>query len=493
MTARYAGKVNAPEFPQGAEWLNTDHPLRLADFAGKLLLLDFWTYCCINCMHLLPTLKRLEREFPLELAVVGVHSAKFNEERSTESVRQAIMRYGITHPVVNDAAMHVWQQYAVRAWPTLMFVDPTGKVIGKMEGELTFEGGVELVRGMLDEFRAGGVLRPAHSVHRVETSDKGILSYPGKVLTDAVSERLFIADSGHHRVLVTDLDGEIQTIIGSGEEGFADGVLEGAQFSSPQGMALIGETLYVADTGNHAIRIVDLEMAVVDTVAGTGERGTGRVDGGPAQTVNLRSPWDLTSVGRRLFIAMAGCHQLWMYDFDSGFVQAVAGTGGENIVDGVPEEALLAQPSGIDADADGVLFFADSETSAIRQADLITEHRVSTLVGAGLFEFGDVDGDAATARMQHPLGVAVEGGIVYVADTYNNKIKRVGVETLVVATVAGTGAPGHADGPFTSAQFHEPGGLSILGEKIYVADTNNHAVRVLDAASETVSTLAVDF
>ena len=153
MTARYAGKVNAPEFPEGAEWLNTEHPLHLADFAGKLLLLDFWTYCCINCMHLLPTLKRLEREFPLELAVVGVHSAKFDEERSTESVRQAIMRYGITHPVVNDAAMHVWQQYAVRAWPTLMFVDPMGKVIGKMEGELTFEDGVELIRGMLDEFK----------------------------------------------------------------------------------------------------------------------------------------------------------------------------------------------------------------------------------------------------------------------------------------------------------------------------------------------------
>ena len=493
MTTDY-GRVNAPEFPADADWLNADRPLQLADFAGKLLLLDFWTYCCINCMHLLPTLRRLEREFPEELAVVGVHTAKFDEERATENVRQAVMRYGIRHPVLNDASMETWQQYAVRAWPTLMFVDPLGRVIGKVEGELGFEQGAELIRKMLEVFRAEGALRPGPQAYDVEAPRSGVLFYPGKVLADPIGERLFIADSGHHRVLVTDLDGEIQTVIGSGDEGFVDGVPEGARFSNPQGMALSGEVLYVADTGNHAIRAVDLEMAVVETVAGTGERGVGqRVDGGPGPTVPLRSPWDLALVGNRLFIAMAGSHQLWMYDLESGLVQAVAGTGGESIVDGPPEEALLAQPSGIDADEDGVLFFADSETSAIRQADLITMHQVTTLVGAGLFDFGDVDGETSSARMQHPLGVAVEGGVVYVADTYNNKIKRVGTETLTVATMAGTGEPGQEDGPFLSARFHEPGGLSILGGSIYVADTNNHAVRVLDAASGTVSTLTVDF
>ncbi|MCY4447572.1 MAG: thioredoxin-like domain-containing protein [Chloroflexi bacterium] len=492
MTTDY-GRVSAPEFPADADWLNTDRPLRLADFAGKLLLLDFWTYCCINCMHLLPTLRRLEREFPEELAVVGVHTAKFDEERATENVRQAVMRYGIRHPVLNDATMETWRQYAVRAWPTLMFVDPAGRVIGKVEGELGFEHGAELIRKMLEVFRAEGTLRPGWEAYDVEAPRSGVLCYPGKVLADTVGERLFIADSGHHRVLVTDPDGEIQTVIGSGDEGFADGVPEGARFSNPQGMALLGETLYVADTGNHAIRAVDLEMAVVETVAGTGERGTGRVDGGPGPTVPLRSPWDLALVGRRLFIAMAGSHQLWMYDLENGLVQAVAGTSGEGIVDGLPEDALLAQPSGIAADEDGVLFFADSETSSIRQADLITAHEITTLVGAGLFDFGDVDGEVSFARMQHPLGVAFEGGVVYVADTYNNKIKRVGTETLAVATIAGTGEPGHEDGEFASSRFHEPGGLSIWGGKIYVADTNNHAVRVLDVASGTVSTLPVDY
>ena len=492
MTTDY-GRVNAPDFPADADWLNTDRPLRLADFAGKLLLLDFWTYCCINCMHLLPTLRRLEREFPEELAVVGVHTAKFDEERATENLRQAVMRYGIRHPVLNDASMETWRQYAVRAWPTLMFVDPVGKVIGKVEGELGFEQGAQLIRKMLEVFRTEGTLKPGPQAYEVESSRTGMLSYPGKVLADPAGERLFIADSGHHRVLVTDLDGEIQTVVGCGEEGFVDGVPEGARFSNPQGMALLGEVLYVADTGNHAIRAVDLEAAVVDTVAGTGARGVGRVDGGPGPTVPLRSPWDVVFVGRRLFIAMAGSHQLWMYDLETGLVQAVAGTGGEGIVDGPPEDALLAQPSGIAADEDGVLFFADSETSAIRQADLITAHQITTLVGMGLFDFGDVDGEVSSARMQHPLGIAVEGGVVYVADTYNNKIKRVGTETLTVATMAGTGEPGFADGNLSSSLFHEPGGLSILGGRVYVADTNNHVVRVLDVAGATVSTLAVDF
>ena len=492
MTTDY-GRVNAPGFPPDADWLNTDRPLRLADFAGKLLLLDFWTYCCINCMHLLPTLRRLELEFPHELAVVGVHTAKFDQERATENVRQAVMRYGIRHPVLNDASMETWRQYAVRAWPTLMFVDPAGRIVGKVEGELSFEQGAELIRRMLEIFRAEGTLRPGPQMYNVEIPHSGVLRYPGKVLADPVGERLFIADSGHHRVLVTDTDGQIQTVIGSGEEGFSDGVPEGARFSNPQGMALVGEVLYVVDTGNHAIRSVDLEMAVVDTVVGTGERGVGRVDGGPGPTVPLRSPWDLALVGRRLFIAMAGSHQLWMYDLESGLVQAVAGTGSEGIVDGLPEEALLAQPSGIAADEDGVLFFADSETSAVRQADLITAYQVTTLVGAGLFDFGDVDGETSSARMQHPLGIAVEGGIVYVADTYNNKIKRVGTETLMVATVAGTGEAGYEDGAFAAARFHEPGGLSIFGDSLYVADTNNHAVRVLDTASGTVSTLPIDF
>ena len=493
LTTNYAGKVNAPEFPQDVEWLNAPRPLKLADFRGKLLLIDFWTYCCINCMHIVPALRRLERQYPDELAVVGVHTAKFDQERVTENIRQAILRYGVSHPVINDADRGVWSAYTVRAWPTLMFVDPLGKVIGRIEGELTFDQGVDLIDEMLAEFKAAGTLKPSPAVIDVLQAPLGMLSFPGKVLADPDNERLFIADSGHNRVLVTDLGGTIQTVIGSGYEGLADGVLEGAQFNRPQGMALSGEALYVADTENHAIRVVDLEMGTVETIAGTGRKGVEHAEGGASLEVDLRSPWDLARVGRNLHIAMAGNHQIWTLNLDTNVVQATVGTGAENIVDGPPEEALLAQPSGIAADEDDVLYFADSETSSIRSADIISAHQVTTLVGEGLFEFGDVDGPGPHARLQHPLGVDVDAGVVYVADTYNNKIKRITIDMGEVTTIAGTGEAGKRDGPGDGASFYEPGGLSVADGRLYVADTNNNAVRLIDLATRVVSTLDVDF
>jgi thiol-disulfide isomerase/thioredoxin len=493
VTSKYAGKVNASPFPIDAEWLNSANPLSLEDFKGKLLLLDFWSYCCINCMHMIPTLRRLERRYPEEIAVVGVHSAKFEEERAAEHVQQSIMRYGVSHPVLNDTNKTTWQSYAVRAWPTLMFIDPSGKVVGRIEGELTYEDGVTLIDEMLAEFRLAGTLRPSPGYFSVPSLRVGVLNYPGKVLADVENERLFIADSGHNRVLVTDLDGEIQSIIGSGHEGLADGVLEGAQFNHPQGMAVFGETLFVADTENHALRVVDLEMGTVETIAGTGNQAVGHVEGGLGLEVDLRSPWDLALAGRSLHIAMAGSHQIWTMNLDTHIVQATVGTGAENIVDGPPEEALLAQPSGITVDEDYVMYVADSETSSIRAVDTLSAHHVSTLVGVGLFDFGDVDGEALDARLQHPLGIDYDGGTLFIADTYNHKIKRLGTDSLMVSTLAGSGIPGHDDGPLASATFYEPGGLSMGGSIIYVADTNNHAVRVIDLNSEIVRTLTVDF
>jgi DNA-binding beta-propeller fold protein YncE len=493
---RYAGTVNAPPFPAGLDWLNSPGPLRLEDFAGRLLVLDFWTLCCINCMHVLPVLARLERRFPDELAVVGVHSAKFPHERESTVIADAIARYGVRHPVVNDALQAVWRSYAVRAWPTLMFVDPAGRVIGRVEGELSEADGAHLIEQMLEEYRGAGLLRPAPLPEPPSPArSPGILRYPGKVLADPENDRLFIADTGNHRVLVAALDGEVQTVVGAGIEGLADGVLEGARFASPQGMALVGETLFVADTGNHAIRAVDLEAGVVETVAGTGLKGGAREEGGAAMEVALRSPWDLTLVGRTLFVAMAGSHQVWALDLDTRIMQAVAGTGAEALVDGPPEAAAFAQPSGISADEDGVLYVADAETSAVRAVDMRSAHHVSTLVGAGLFDWADEDGPGGpgSVRLQHPLGVAYEGGHVYIADAYNHRIRRVGTETFAVSTVAGDGTAGLTDGPLASARFSEPGGLAVGEGVLYVADTNNHAIRVVEVGAGQVRTLPVDF
>jgi thiol-disulfide isomerase/thioredoxin len=488
----YEGKVNAPDFPEGMQWLNTDKPISLRDLRGKVVILDFWTYCCINCIHVIPDLKKLEKKYPNELVVIGVHSAKFNGERDTDNIRQAVLRYEIEHPVVNDWQMEIWQQYSVRAWPTLMLIDPAGKVVGYVSGEGIYEPFDKLISKLIQQFDARGQIdrRPFKLKLERNSVPASLLAFPGKVLADEKSRQLFIADSNHNRIVVLSLDdNEVKEVIGTGEIGMTDGAFESATFNHPQGMALDGRTLYVADTENHAIRAIDFDKRTVMTIAGTGKQAS-RIDqlGGQGKQTELNSPWDLVLHEGMLYIAMAGPHQLWKMNPKTGGVVPYAGSGRENIIDGPLDAAALAQPSGITSD--GIkLYFADSEVSAIRSADLDPKGNVETIVGKGLFEFGDRDGKAGEVRLQHPLGVVYHEGSLYVADTYNNKIKRISPKDLSSQTFVGTGEEGIDDGG--RATFDEPAGVSVAFGKLYIADTNNHAIRVADLKTKRVETLQI--
>lgn len=432
----------------------------------------------------------MERLFPNELVVIGIHSAKFPNERNDENLRKAILRYGVEHPVINDKDFGIWRLYGVRAWPTLVLIDPTGRIVGVHEGEITAEQLATVLRKLIAEAEAKGILDRTPVRFHKETPAKTPLRFPGKVLADAVHRRLFVADTGNHRIVVTDFDGKKMLTIGDGQEGLRDGSFESAQFNNPHGLALHGEHLFIADTGNHCIRLADLHRRTVTTIAGTGKLGRGFSQGGKARAVDLRSPWDVAYHAGKLYIAMAGSHQLWVMDLRQGTLFPFAGNGFEGIRDGAPTDAWLAQPSGL-AVGDGVLYFADSETSAIRMANLQTGF-VRTLVGVGLFDFGDRDGVGAAVRLQHPLGVCYHDGIVYVADTYNHKIKRLYPKTQACQTFAGSGKPGHKDGAQAEAQFDEPSGISYADGKLFVADTNNHAVRVIDLRQNIVRTLPME-
>jgi sugar lactone lactonase YvrE/thiol-disulfide isomerase/thioredoxin len=483
--------ANAPEFPPDLEWLNTDRSLRLKDLRGKVILLDFWTYCCINCMHVIPDLKRLERKYDEELVVIGVHSAKFTTEQETENIRQAILRYEIVHPVVNDSDMTIWQEYGVRAWPTLVLIDPAGKIAGRLSGEGVYNALDKAIAGLIEEFETRGELdrTPLDLKLERESAPAMFLAFPGKLLADAASRRLFIADSNHNRIVVVSLDDQsIRDIVGSGEAGLKDGGFEEAQFDHPQGMALDGSDLYLADTENHAIRRVDFDTRTVETVAGTGKQARRFNVAGPGKTTPLNSPWDLAIDGGGLYIAMAGSHQLWRMDLETREVAPYAGSGREARIDGPLRRAALAQPSGLATDG-RKLYFADSEVSSIRSADLDPSGKVETIVGGDLFEFGDVDGVGLKARLQHPLGVAFNNGALYVADTYNNKIRRIALADQSIEAFLGTGEAGHEDG--REATFDEPGGLSVADGKLYIADTNNHAIRVADLETRRVDTLQI--
>ncbi len=489
MSAQEKPRVRAPELTGGRGWLNTDKPLSLAALKGKVVLLDFWTYGCINCIHIIPDLKRLEAKYANQLVVIGVHSAKFENEKDTENIRRIILRYELEHPVYNDADYRVWQSYGVRAWPTQVLIDPAGYVVGSASGEGNYDVINQAIAKIVADFRKRGELNETPLKLTLERAKVGDLplAFPGKVLADAKNDRLFIADSNHNRLVVTKLDGTFVETIGSGVAGKTDGAFDNASFHRPQGMALDGDSLYVADTENHLIRRVDLKAQTVETVAGTGEQSHDYFLQGPAKTIALSSPWDLQLVGRQLYITMAGTHQIWKLDLDRQEVSTFAGSGREERKDGPLLEAGFAQPSGIATDGK-TLFIADSESNIIRAIKL-AEAKVETLVGGDLFEFGDVDGSGDNVRLQHPLGVVALDGKVLIADTYNHKIKELDPKRSAVKTFLGKGKPGQADG--NVASFYEPGGLTVANGKLYVADTNNHAIRVVDLKTKQTSTLNI--
>lgn len=485
------GRFRAPELEGGVGWLNTAGPLRLKDLRGKIVLLDFWTYCCINCMHVLPDLDKLEKKYPNELVVIGVHSAKFENEKDSQAIRKAILRYEIKHPVVNDAEMTIWKIYGVQAWPTIGLIDPEGFIVYASSGEGQFAALDRKISDLIRIHKAKGTLnqKPLR-FERVREEGASPLFFPGKVLADAASNRLFIADSTHHRIVITDLAGKKITIAGTGTPGKADGPFDKASFDDPQGMALRGDTLYVADRKNHLIRALDLKANFVKTVAGTGKQGRVRGHGGPALQVGLNSPWDILLHGDTLFIAMAGHHQIWTFDLKRNALDPYAGNGLENIRDGTlgpMGQANLAQPSGLASDGK-TLYVADSEVSAIRAMPLDGKGIVSTIVGMGLFEFGDVDGVGNKVRLQHPLGVAFHEGKLYVADTYNSKIKVIDPAKRSAQTFLGGQEVGWLAGPL----FSEPAGLSIANGKLYVADTNAHRIRVVNLQTKAVTTLELE-
>lgn len=436
-------------------------------------------------MHAIPTLKALEARYPNELVVLGVHSGKFNNEKDLENIRAAVARYDVRHPVVNDPDMKVWDAYEVDSWPFFVLIDPSGKIVSTTRGEP----GPELLKQvdvLVATARANKSLKlgALNTVSEKDKVKKTPLMFPGKILADQASKRLYISDTGHNRVVGTDLNGKVELVIGSGKKGLADGSFAQAQLNAPQGVTLHGDELYIADTENHAIRVANLRQHTVTTIAGTGKQAQTR-KGGVARLVELNSPWDLHFVDGKLYIAMAGAHQIWRYSQADKQIEPWSGSGKERILDRDASRACYAQPSGVSSDGKK-LYVADSEASGVRSVNL-ADGSASTIVGTGLFDFGDKDGIGPGARLQHPLAVLWYQGTLYVADSYNHKIKVIDPGTRRSTTLLGTGKAGFTDG--VNPSFSEPGGLSGAGGKLYIADTNNHAIRVYDLKSKVVSTL----
>lgn len=495
-----ADQLRVPDFPLASDWFNSE-PLSLKhDLNGKLVVLDFWTYCCINCHHVLPELAILEDKYRnTPVAFVGVHSAKFTNEQQSANIRNAIVRHGITHPVLNDIDMTLWHALGVTSWPTLVVLGPSGNIIYTVSGEGNGRA-LDTFLAVALEYYAGHLDYTPLPITTERAEHHSPLRYPTKLAIDPGTNRLFISDSLHNRIVMTDLDGRYLDAVGSGLSGLTDGACCDARFDNPQGLALHGERLYIADTENHALRVVDVKTKQVDTIAGTGSLGKDYHGGRSGSDQPLNSPWDVVATDDALYIAMAGTHQIWVHHFASGKTQVYSGNGSEmHLNSDNPLAASWAQPSGL-AIGNNTLFVADSESSTIRAIDLATGAS-KTLAGGessnprNLFAYGDKDGVGEQARLQHPLGVVwvKQKEKLLVADTYNHRIRLIDPATGIVETLAGAGTPGHTDGIGGAAQFNEPSDLVLHpdGDKVYIADTNNHQIRLLDLDSKQVSTIAV--
>uniref|UniRef100_A0A182P8E0 Thioredoxin-like fold domain-containing protein n=1 Tax=Anopheles epiroticus TaxID=199890 RepID=A0A182P8E0_9DIPT len=519
------GKSVAAEFPDGLDWFNVTEPLTLqGSLRGKVVVLDFFTYCCINCMHILPNLRRLEHLYPIEegLAVIGVHSAKFRNEKDSNNIRAAVERYEIAHPVVNDNVSAMWRKLRVQCWPTLMILGPRANPLFVIMGEGNFED-LKLYVGSAIRFyrEKGEILRHSLPINLVSSGTiASNMKYPSKIACSApngtegsTEEQLFaVSDSGNHRILIIDGAGTVVHKIGGKQSGFVDGSFTKARFNAPQGVAFQGsDVVYVADNENHAVRRIDLKTGLVSTVAGNGTQGNDRTGGKSGREQLLSSPWDVAVYATRdldmsfhadeasappskdvLLIAMAGIHQIWAHfledtiwwkfkKYGAGTCWAIAGSGHEqNRNTSYPHSAAFAQPSGLAINRTAKeVYLADSESSAIRKISL------------DLFAFGDVDGKQYGAKFQHPLGVAYnpQDGHIYFADTYNHKIKKIDVTTNCATTCEFREPNGGV------RRFNEPAGLCFdrSGQLLYIADTNNHELLIANLTDGSIRPLKLTF
>nr|XP_043614411.1 protein SUPPRESSOR OF QUENCHING 1, chloroplastic [Erigeron canadensis] len=504
--------TQVPEFPSKLDWLNTA-PLQLRrDLKGKVVLLDFWTYCCINCMHVLPDLEFLEKKYKdMPFTVVGVHSAKFDNEKDLEAIRNAVLRYGITHPVVNDGDMYMWRELGINSWPTFAIIGPTGKLLAQLAGEGRRKDLDDLVEAALIFYGRRKLLDSSPIPLSLEKDNdprllKSPLKFPGKLAVDVFNRRLFISDSNHNRIVVTDLDGNFLVQVGStGEEGLRDGNFDNAMFNRPQGLAYNAtkNLLYVADTENHALRVIDFVNESVQTLAGNGTKGSDYKGGGKGTSQLLNSPWDVCFEpgNQNVYIAMAGQHQIWVHSTLDGVTRAFSGDGYERNLNGSSSSTTsYAQPSGLSLSPDlKEAYIADSESSSIRALNLQTGG--SRLLAGGdpvfsdnLFKFGDHDGIGSEVLLQHPLGVLCgKDGQIYVADSYNHKIKKLDPATKKVTTLAGTGKAGFKDGAASSSQLSEPSGIvEADAGRLYIADTNNSLIRHLDLKKQDAQLVTLE-
>jgi DNA-binding beta-propeller fold protein YncE len=452
--------ATVPTLPASLQWLNAAEPPALAR-RGRLTALAFVNAGSTWSMQRLLDLQALSARHPRHLRILGVHMPRFDHERDGRRVLKRIQRHGVRVPVAVDPDWASWQQLGLRAWPTVLLLDGEGKVIARVEGD----GASAEIEGSLQAFvdaapQESGEDDPAVPVHRDQDSQ---LRFPiGLAVND---QYLYVADSGRHRVLECTHAGRIVRQFGTGDEGFVDGGAGLGAFRRPHGLALLREMLYVADTGNHAIRRINLRSGDIDTLCGSGRRGAAKE--GPVQdprSVSLDTPRAVAVTADQLHIALAGENRIWSFELGRAHLTFRAGSGELAVRDGIGAMAAFAQPVAL-AGVMQKLYVCDSAGSAVRAMQL-RENSVQTLVGQGAWEFGHADGARAIAQMQEPQAIALDpdAPLLWIADTGNDRLRSLRL------------GGGELTSYLLPQPLHGPAGLAVGAGAVWIADTDAHAV-----------------
>jgi DNA-binding beta-propeller fold protein YncE len=488
------GKPKAPEFPASLTWLNSEEKLSFEKLNGHVVLLYFWNYGSIYCLHTLPDMEYLQQKYEDKpFYVIGIHSGMFYNEQDPENVRSALARLKIDFPVVVDTKHVLRKGYGIRAWPTYVLIGSDRTGLAAIAGERRREVLERLVSGALKtEKKSNTLAQKKYTIKRPALKETQ-LSFPTNLALDLEKRILYISDSSHHQLveaaLQSPLTAKVLNRIGSGKQDLKNGSYSSASFSYPQGIAFHKGILYVADMGNHAIRTVDLAKQSVKTRIGNGEYG---------EFGKPNSPRDLVVYDKTLYITMAGSHQIWTMDVNGKEIELYVGNGYENFIDGSALGSSLAQPSGITVDSKGKrLYFTDTQSSALRYSSL-EDGSVKTLIGKGLYKYGFADGTYAEAALQLPLGICYINKKIYMADTYNHALREIDIEKGEILTLLRPRSSRDKtsciiDGKDSGIlSLNEPGGLLVFDNRVYIADTNNHLIRVYDLTAKKMETLKLE-
>ncbi len=491
MTTSNTTETSLPDFNQpGLTWFNVAKPLTLGEVFGRLVILDFWTFSCINCLHILPSLRRIERAFKEDVVILGIHSPNFPYERDPVNVEKAIARYQIEHPVVHDAEFKLWDAYQVKVWPTLILVSPEGQIFARQAGEPDGYKLLEAVGNAVRKFKAQRKLRSAETELVKPPKQGGIMLFPGKIKKLAFNNQVFwvVADTGHHQILIFDDSGKLMQRIGRGAPGNLDGEYNRCAFDNPQGIACGENVIYVGDLGTHLIRKIDLKTQTVSTIAGNNRRGLTLTKEIPAKDSGLASVFDLELDGNNLYFTNTGTHQIAVLDLEKDTVRPLVGSGTKDLADGLGRNAKLAQPSGLALSPDKKkLYFADSDNSSIRVLTLDDKLEVKIIAGRGMAESGRRNGGFSTARFQHPMGITLCQDFLVAADSFNTTLRKLDFKTQKTENFAEDFSCLDAE----PKPLLDPEGITWDGgDRLFVVDSNQHRILVYNLKDKTWATWA---